>query len=495
MRFLKLRVFIAVILLTFSARAQSGYPKLMLPGDYADPSIIRDGKDYYMTHSPFFYTPGYLIWHSTDLLHWEPVARAMTGPAQGLPMAPDLVKYKDTFYIYFPSAKTNWVIWATNIKGPWSEPVDLKVAKIDPGHAVGEDGKRYLFVSGGGMVPLTANGLAAATSDIKHVYDGWDYPKEWITECKCLESPKIIKRGEYFYMVTAEGGTAGPPTSHMAIAARSKSILGPWENSPYNPIVHTYTANEHWWSKGHGTLIDDVNGNWWMVYHAYENGYHTLGRQTLIEPIEWTSDGWFKATERPIKELSPSKLKKSGFDLSDDLTNNTLGLQWTYWKKYDSFAVHPAAKGLSIKGKGNSPADGQLLLCTAQDTSYQVDVTVQATGNSRGGLILFYNEKAFTGILADKKKITVYDTARTETQIEMMNNGKWILRIKNERNKCSFYASKDGKQWTLLRKDINVSALNHNNYRNFLALRIGLLVTGEGNATFNRFVYKKLSSH
>ena len=34
-------------------------PKLIIPGDYADPSIVRDGADYYMTHSPFYYTPGF----------------------------------------------------------------------------------------------------------------------------------------------------------------------------------------------------------------------------------------------------------------------------------------------------------------------------------------------------------------------------------------------------------------------------------------------------
>ena len=38
-----------------------------------------------------------------------------------------------------------------------------------------------------------------------------------------------------------------------------KSVIGPWENSPYNPIVHTYSVTDSWWSKGHGTLIDDVN--------------------------------------------------------------------------------------------------------------------------------------------------------------------------------------------------------------------------------------------
>ena len=90
-------------------------------------------------------------------------------------------------------------------------------------------------------------------------------------------------------MVLAEGGTAGPPTGHMIVAARSKTIEGPWENSPYNPIVRTQSNDERWWSKGHGTLVEDRAGKWWMVYHAYENGFYTLGRQTLLEPIEWTS--------------------------------------------------------------------------------------------------------------------------------------------------------------------------------------------------------------
>ncbi len=119
----------------------------------------------------------------------------------------------------------------------------------------------------------------------------------------CLESPKLNYHNGYYYLTSAQGGTAGPATSHMAVAARSKSVTGPWENSPYNPVVHTYSAHDNWWSKGHGTLIDDVNGNWWIVYHAYAKGYHTLGRSTLIEPIEWTADGWYrtKSTATPIK--------------------------------------------------------------------------------------------------------------------------------------------------------------------------------------------------
>ena len=92
-------------------------------------------------------------------------------------------------------------------------------------------------------------------------------------------------------MITAVGGTAGPPTGHMVIAARSRSIHGPWEHCPHNPIVRTPSADEPWWSRGHASLVEGPAGDWWMVYHAYENGYRTLGRQTLLEPMEWTADG------------------------------------------------------------------------------------------------------------------------------------------------------------------------------------------------------------
>jgi beta-xylosidase len=146
------------------------------------------------------------------------------------------------------------VIWADSIRGPWSDPIDLKNRRIDPGHAVGPDGTRYLFLSGGYLVRLAGDGLSIV-GDEKKIYDGWQYPKDWIVQAFAQEGPKILRKGEYYYQVLAEGGTAGPPTGHMIVAARSKSIEGPWENSPYNPIIRTVSAAQRW-SKGHGTLVE-----------------------------------------------------------------------------------------------------------------------------------------------------------------------------------------------------------------------------------------------
>ena len=473
-------------LMNWSFYAQE-YPKVIIPGDYPDPSIIRDGEDYYMTHSPFYYAPGFLIWHSRDLVNWEPVCRALTD-WKGSAMAPDLVKYKDKFYIYYPAAGTNWVIWANDIQGPWSKPVDLKIGGIDPGHIADENGNRYLYVNEGEVIRLTDDGLATI-GEKKAVYAGWEYPQKWNTECMCLESPKLNYRDGYYYMTSAQGGTAGPATSHMVVAARSKSPLGPWENSPYNPIVHTYSSHDNWWSKGHGTLIDDINGNWWIVYHAYAKGYHTLGRQTLIEPIEWTTDGWYrtKTTATPIRS---DKQIKHGIELSDDFSEASLGLQWTFWKEYAPKSLTLDNGTLWIMAKGSTPANGRLLLTTAEDKNYETQVEINTGNGNTAGLILFYNEKAYAGVVSDGKKFIVYQN--TNKQLELPNElGKrFIAKIHNQGNNLRIMVSKDSKEWITLAEKVDVSQMHHNNYHGFYALRIGLLSAGKGAAGFKQFRYK-----
>ncbi|HMA51286.1 MAG TPA: family 43 glycosylhydrolase, partial [Magnetospirillaceae bacterium] len=270
----------------------------IVAGDHPDPTILKDGADYYMTFTSFSSYPGLVIWHSTDLVNWTPLVPALTKPI-GVVFAVDLCKHDGRYFIYIPADPgTGWtifVLWADKIEGPWSDPVDLKIPGcIDPCHVVGEDGKRYLFVNGIRRIRLTDDGLAA-DGPLEKAYEPWHYPEDWVVENFAPEGPKLRRHGEYFYLVSAVGGTAGPPTGHMVIAARSKSINGPWEHCPHNPLVRTRSAEELWWSRGHASLVEGPAGDWWMVYHGIENSFRTLGRQTLLEPIEWTKDGWFRA--------------------------------------------------------------------------------------------------------------------------------------------------------------------------------------------------------
>ena len=486
-RISKLILSLLFLCLATTGRAQT-FPRLLLGGDYPDPSIIREGKDFYMTNSSFNYAPGLLVWHSTDLVNWTPIARALHA-LDGSVYAPDLVKYKGRYYIYYPAAGANYVVYADNIRGPWSQPVKLDLTGIDPGHVVGEDGKRYLYVDKGAIAPLSDDGLKV-TGPKKTVYEGWQFPKEWKTEGNgdmFLEGPKLLHKDGYYYMVSAEGGTAGPATSHMV--ARSKSVFGPWENSPYNPLVHTYSASDPWWSKGHGTLIDDAEGNWWVVYHAYAQGYHTLGRQTLIDPVEWTADGWVKLRHdaRPLPAQAP---EKHGLELSDDFTGKQLGLQWTFWKEYAPESLSFGKDGMSVKAKGKTPADGRLLMVTATDKNYELTTEIALGKGNTGGLLLFYDEKAYAGVASDGKTFTIYRNGEKTETMPSDYHKHFHLRLLNRANRVTLSASKDGKSWKELATDIDVSGLHHNNYGGFYALRPALLSAGKGRTTFRNFTYR-----
>jgi len=473
----------------------STYQNPVLGGDYPDPSVLRVGNDFYMTHSSFNYYPGLLIWHSTDLVHWERVCHALNNYV-GSVWAPDLIKYKDNYYIYFPAGGTNWVVTAGSPEGPWSEPVDLKLnGFIDPGHVIGPDGNRYLYLSKGYIVQLAENGLSIS-GEPRYIYGGWEFPGSWSTECFCLESPKSTFRNGFYYLTVAEGGTAGPSTSHMVVSARSKSPLGPFENSPFNPVIHTSDRTEKWWSQGHGTLVDDINGNWWILYHGYERNFHTLGRQTLMLPVKWTRDNWFRIPERVKNDGligAPDGIQSpDGTWLSDDFSDEKPGLQWQFYKRYSPDRIKTENGKLILNAEGSSFDDSSPLLVNSSDQKYEIQVEFTIDDSVTAGLCLYYNELANVRIAADKERFTVYiqKNAKIREQNNLGNHG--YLRIMNDCNEVSFYFSADGKEWTRVERSLDATGYNHNVFGEFLSLRAGIFAFGNGKAAFDNFTYTKL---
>ncbi|MGD9930345.1 MAG: family 43 glycosylhydrolase [Mangrovibacterium sp.] len=490
-----LLLFLPLTLLSqLSQVRDSFYTNPILSGDYPDPSIFRDGDDYYMTHSSFDYYPGLLIWHSKDLVNWEPVCRALHQNV-GSVWAPDFFKYEEKYYIYFPAGGTNWVITAGSPEGPWSDPVDLKIGRIDPGHVTGLDGKRYLHLNYGNIVELAEDGLSTR-GEVFHSYNGWDIPTDWDVACKCLESPKLTYKDGYFYLTVAQGGTVGPATAHMVVSARSNSPLGPWENSPYNPIVHTWSKNEKWHAKGHGTLIEDKSKNWWIVYHAYEKDYYTLGRQTLMEPIKWTEDGWFIVSSEinPDKPISKIFLEdgEQKFSLPDNFEGDHLGLQWAFFKEFNPSRVQVGDGKLQFKAEGNDPGDSSPLLCIPSDESYEIQVNYELVGDVQGGLVLYYNHSMYAGLVTDGGKFTIYRRAQPlNAGGNRMGQTGW-LKIRNVENTVTFYYSYDGKEWQKIERSFVVDCYNHTAFGGFLSLKIGLVSMGSGIINFRHFNYARI---
>ena len=215
------------------------YQNPVISQDIPDPTVIRVGDTFYYTGSTGMYYPCLAIYESKDLVNWRFLCHPFP-EYRGNVWAPELVVHEGRFYLYFCADGTNFVSVSDHMDHGWCDPIDLKIGRIDPGHCVYE-GKRYLLLSWNHMVPLSDDGLSV-TGEMKVFCEPMPLPEEWDIEGPHPESPKMYKRGDWYYLLYAAGGTGGPATAHMVVCARARNpVDGPWEFSPYNPMVHTWT--------------------------------------------------------------------------------------------------------------------------------------------------------------------------------------------------------------------------------------------------------------
>ena len=474
----------------------------VMAGDRPDPAILKDGRDYYLTFSSFDSYPGCVIWHSRDLVNWRPIGPALNRNI-GSVWAVSLEKHDGRYFLYIPvkASPTNgiFVIHAERIEGPWSEPIDLGLPNhIDPCHAVGEDGSRWLFLSGGDRVRLADDGLSTV-GKVEHVYDPWRYPPDWVVESFSPEGPKIHRRGDWFYMLTAVGGTAGPPTGHMVIAARSRSIHGPWQQHPRNPLVRTTSDSERWWSRGHASLVEGPTGDWWTLYHGYEAGYWTLGRQTLLDRIEWTPDGWFRMTGGDLSQALPAprggQAVPHGLALSDDFRTLDLGTRWSFFRPRPDEAkrARVADRTLHLTATGTAPVDSSPMLLVATDRAYRIECDVEIDPGVTAGLILFYDDRLYCGLGFDERRFVTHQYGQERGRPANAAGRRMRLRVTNDRHVVTYDTSVDGgRTWTRFDRGMEVSGYHHNVRGGFLMLRPGLYAAGNGSARFRRFSYRAL---
>ena len=486
------------------------YRNPVLSGDRPDPNVLKDGADYYAAFSSFLYYPAIVIWHSRDLIDWRPLGPALTKPL-GSVFAVDLARHDGRYFVYIPVFVPPvgppkgppfkiYVIHATDMAGPWSEPVDMGIdGFIDPGHVVGEDGRRYLFLNDGHRVRISDDGLSRA-GPIEKVYDGWPIPKDWIVEGFALEGPKLLRRGGWFYLFSGEGGTAGPPTSHMVVVARSRSIDGPWENCPHNPIVHTASRDEPWWSRGHATPVEDPAGDWWLVYHGYENGFRTLGRQMLLEPMIWDADGWPRARGGDLSRALPRPKAPTGggrgVALSTDFPGTTLGPTFAFFDPRPNYAARVIVKdnALTLRGQGTGPAHSSPLAFVAGDRSYEVTIDIDLHDADEAGLLLFYNDALFCGLGLGGGRLHLYRTGDEQRfpPAPAIQARRLHMRVVNDENVATFSYSEDGARWTKA-ASFEVAGYNHNIGDGFLSLRPALYASGKGSAIFRTLRYRAFS--
>ena len=312
----------------------------ILTGFNPDPCICRKGDDFYIAVSSFEWLPGIPIYHSKDLKHWELYTHVLTLNSQvelrKLPSAKGVwapcltyCEEEDSFYVIYGVMNSmnaryfdvdNYLIKAKDIRGPWTEPVYLHSAGFDASILHDDDGRKYIV----SLEWETRDGyekpgvICVAEYDTKNKCLK-EYPKRVYnggTDRGCIEAPHLTKRGEYYYLMCAEGGTG---YNHCVTMARSKSPYGPFEKDPMNPILTSSPNNSNeradWdhlkpryynpesvlQKSGHGSYVNLDEKTAYLVHLCARPFVPelrcTLGRESAIQKMIWNDDGWLRMAD------------------------------------------------------------------------------------------------------------------------------------------------------------------------------------------------------
>ncbi len=316
----------------------------ILKGFRPDPSIIRVDNDYYIATSTFEWFPGIMLHHSKDLKNWRIVGHVLNTKehldmrgmdnSEGV-YAPTLSYADGKFWCCFANVHScrggTWmstpayVVSAEQITGPWSKPISIGNYGFDPSLFHDDDGKKYMvnMVWDGRKNQDFFGGIIAQEFDAdagqlvgqpKIIFEG--------TELGSTEGPQILKKDGWYYLITAEGGTA---YEHAVTVCRSKSVWGPYQVHPENPLLSSsHQQQAELQRAGHGFLVETQHGEWFLSHlcgrpifnpehseHQLKqtHGRCILGRETALQNIEWRDDWpWVVGGRIPQLEIKAPQL-------------------------------------------------------------------------------------------------------------------------------------------------------------------------------------------
>ena len=347
------------------------HPRLLarnpiLPGFHPDPSICRVGDWYYLATSTFEWWPGVRIHRSRDLVHWEHAAYALTrrsqldmhgNPASGGVWAPALSHADGKFWLIYSDMKglsgpykdvTNYLVTAERVEGPWSDPVALNHSGFDPSLFHDADGRKWLLnqlwdhrpgrTRFAGIIAQEYDPRAARlVGEPVNIFRG--------SPLGVTEGPHVYRRDGYYYLVVAEGGTGA---NHAVTVARARSLTGPYEVHPDNPVLTSAGQPGLALQKaGHASLVETPRGDWYLVHLCARPEPRTrrciLGRETALQALSWPAGDWPRLRDggrAPHESVAvPGDSAQSGEDAASAATQEAAA------RFYDDFSA-PADAGL-----------------------------------------------------------------------------------------------------------------------------------------------------
>lgn len=513
----------------------------VLKGFHPDPSIIRMGEDYYIAVSTFEWFPGITVYRSRDLKSWEfaaaPLDQERLMDLRGIDTAcgiwaPNLTYHDGVFYLLYTIVYTNrprfkdthnFLITAEQIEGPWSDPVFLNCSGFDPSLFHDGDKKWVLNMTidhrpdrnrfSGVDIQEYDSTVKKLTGPVYRIFKG--------SPIGTTEGPNLMKRGEFYYLTCAEGGTE---FGHCVTVARAKEITGPYEVDPMNPMLTSKVEASYPLQRaGHGQLVEGTDGSWYMAHLCSRpvDGCSILGRESAIQNIQWTPDGWFRLAEGGtlpyewFDSKEEMKIEKREAKIRTEF--NDLQLPHHFLTLREA----PACCGLDLKARpgwlrihgGNSLSSKYRQALTArrqQALSYDAGTKVEfspADYHHMAGLVCYYNYDNYHYIKISRDEALgrcVMVTSLVNREVEdssclsIPGEGAVCLKAEVRRDSLQFYYSLDEKNWTQAGDMLDMRSLSDErvNGNGFTGAMVGVCcqdLQGDGVfADFEWFDYEEL---
>ena len=288
---------------------------------FADPTIVRQGANYYLTGTTNTIPQGFSMLVSKDLNNWTSTGPLLTeGPQvygdKGF-WAPQLYLNGKTWQLAYTANEQVAVAESSSLTGPFTQkqvkPVDASEKNIDPFIFTDDDGKTYLYhvrFNNGNYLWVAAydkNTMSIDPSTLKQCLgntEAWentpDYPAAPI-----MEGPTVIKhKGKYYLFYSANHFMSRDYAVGYAVA---DSPMGPWHKSADNRIIHRSIVGEN--GSGHGDVFADKKGNLFYVYHVHNSNHAVSPRLTRIVPLHFipSNDGFDHVIVKKEEVIVPMK--------------------------------------------------------------------------------------------------------------------------------------------------------------------------------------------
>jgi beta-xylosidase len=451
----------------------------VMAGDFPDPSVIMVDKTYWAAATSSAWLPAYPILRSDDLVNWKVVSSVFpTRPAwtDGNYWAPEITKMDNTFYVYFAAkSKQNGrmclgVGTSAKVEGPYQDhgPLICQTAgSIDAMPVVDEQGQKWIFwkEDGNSMKMPTPIWLSKLSSDgTKLVGKKVEVMRnDAFWEGHLIEGAYVKKHGDYWYMFYAAHACCTRECNYAVGVARSKTLQGPWEKNPANPIIK---GNDEWTCPGHGSIVTDTNGRDFFLYHSYhvrDSVY--VGRQAMLDEVQWQADGWptFNNGKGPGFGFAGMKAKNAEHYFGDDFNAAKIAPEWQWpHQNIPSFTVNEGNLKITSKGPDRDPLSAFIAKPTTLGhyTATAVVNTSSLDKGARAGIAAVGNMNNALGISVLDQRLIIW------TRKNGKHDDIWsfdllpgdIVQLKmvaHHGNSFSFYQSTDGKNWSLVGNPIN----------------------------------------